>query len=221
MASPGKGSHASAIVGITEIQTKQYASTSSSTTHTITFNSTPTSGNRLILTVVADNTVTTPAGWTQHVANVDFVGQYIYSKISNGTETSVTVTIGGSTSCAICAFEYANLATGIDKTAVQTNQGSSPASIWCGDTAAITASDELYVTCAGVPNADVALSITAWSNSLVQLGTKSQTSGSASNCWNTSARLVVTGASGAAASTATLSAAGGGRANGAIATFKN
>lgn len=211
----GKGAHSA--TGITQVQTKQYSSTSSSTTHVLTWNSTPTSGNLLVITVATDAAMTSPpSGWTTNVSVADFVGSYIISKISAGTESSVTVTINASDSCALAGFEYSGIATGIDKTASANFQGGS-GFIGCGTTATTTAANELLI--AFVSSNQTARSVSSWDNSFTQLGSKGQTTGSAANVWNTSAYRVVS-STGAFTTNATLDANSGSHDNGMIATFK-
>lgn len=66
----------------------------SNTTHTVTFGTTATIGSRLVLMFTASanpGTVTGPSGWTEdYNSGVNAPRSVIWSKVSDGTETSVT-----------------------------------------------------------------------------------------------------------------------------------
>lgn len=79
-------------------------STSAVSSYTYTFSSTPTSGAALIAAFNAFGTsptsVDTPSGWTLDHSTSEVRGGLVYSKVSDGTETSVTFTMNGGT--AVC-----------------------------------------------------------------------------------------------------------------------
>lgn len=200
---------------ITQVQKKTYASTANNTSHSVSPTSTPTSGNLLMLAVCADSTVTTPSGWTlsSGASTVSFVGLYLYWKISNGTESTISVTIGGSTSCAMEVFEYSGLTTG-DKFA-SNSPGGSPTSVATGTTAATTAANEMIAAIEG--HNVTGNTVTGWSNSLVQQDTI-VTTGSATNVRLTTALKTVS-ATGTQTSTATFNS-GTNSPSALIGTFK-
>jgi hypothetical protein len=131
---------------------KQYATyipTAASTTHTITFTTTPTTGNMLILVATADSTITTPTGWTRDVTLVASCETSIYRKISAGTETNVAVTIASSTTMVMAIFEFVGYAGTLD--ASSSGSGASQAyTISCGTTGATTATNDLAIAMVGV-----------------------------------------------------------------------
>ncbi len=71
-----------------------YAGGVSTATHTITFTA-PTAGSRLILVVSSYYDVATPSGWIKDLGPSAFNFGFIYSKIAAGTETSVSLALGG------------------------------------------------------------------------------------------------------------------------------
>lgn len=199
------------------VQSKQYVSSSSLATHSITMDAVPTVGNLQILAVVGDSTATIPSGWSVGTSAVDFVGLYIWYRVVPGSPSATTsVTLGGTTSCWMAALEYSNMVTpALDKTA-SNSPGGSPTSIATGTTAATTQADELLIAVAGLSHADV-ITVTGWSNSFVQLH-GGNTTVSAVNIHGAIATRTVA-ATATYTTTATLSAASG-NPSAAIATFK-
>lgn len=55
---------------------------------------TPASGNLIVLTINSDNVASTPSGFTAGPSVVDDNAVYLYYKVSNGTESSITITVG-------------------------------------------------------------------------------------------------------------------------------
>lgn len=207
------------IAGITQVQVAQYASTTNPATHTIGATqgwAAPVAGNVLIMAVVCDSTVSTPAGWTLGNSAVDFSGTYIFWKVSAGTETSISLTAGGAASMCIGLMEYDNLTT-IDKTANAIGQGTT--TVGTGTTAATTAADELIVVVAGVSNGGTTPpTVSSWNNSLV-----SQVSVQASGVGvpiTLDLAVKIVAATGTQSGTATLSATGTAHNSGIICTFK-
>lgn len=215
---PGTVAHSGGGGGaITQVQKKTFASTASSTSCPITFNAAPVSGHLLILTVVSDTTVNTPAGWSLAVSAVNFVGEYIYYKISAGTETTVTIGLTSSDSCTVTGFEYSNMAASspLDKTAFNNSASGAATTISTGTTTTTSQANELVVAVVGWN--DTIPTISSWSNSFVSQSSLASTGSATNITQGTSAKVVST--TGTQTTTATLSTDCG-FPSGAIATFK-
>lgn len=206
-------------------QSKTYGSIASATSHSITLDAAPSSGNLLVLCVVSDTTVTgTPSGWSVVTSAVDFTGTYMYYKIA-GVSESATISVGLSSSdcCALVVLEYSgNTATPLDKTASAIAQ-SSPCST--GTTTTTTQASEFLVALVGLSNATGTTptsppTVASWSNSFVSQANVS-TSGTNPNVTAGVATLNVS-ATGTYSSAATLSGLQAGQAHnsGIIGTFK-
>lgn len=96
----------------TVVQSKTGAVDVGTATVSITFNQTATAGNLLVL-VISSNDVTTgtPAGYTLSTgcSLVGQQGHYLYWKISNGTESSVSYTIGSASVSVWALLEFNNI----------------------------------------------------------------------------------------------------------------
>lgn len=121
---------------------------------------TPSSGNKLILLVSSDATVSTPSGWTLDRSQVNNNGHYLFSKTSSGTETLVTVnpTVGASTSWVY--LEYS----GVTTLAATTSAGSGTgvASLATGTTSTTT-------------GATGGIAIASWGQSIIASGATATT----------------------------------------------
>ena len=132
------------------VQRIQNNETTSGTTQSVTFNSNPKSGNLLILIVSAGFTLALPTStggtWTKDVTTVANQETSIFSKISNGTETTISIQASGGSSlfsCAMIAYEFAGYTT-LDKSAV-VNAGGNINTASVGPTATTTASNEIVI----------------------------------------------------------------------------
>jgi len=86
---------------------------------------TPTTGNLLVVSANSDATVTITGTWTAGPSVVDGNGTYIWYRISDGTESTVTCTPSVSDTIAITACEYSgNTATPFDVSNTSTIAGS-------------------------------------------------------------------------------------------------
>lgn len=95
------------------IKQQKFGTAASGSLPSITFDSTATSGNSLIAVFGSMNsgaTPTTPSGWTLSASyNFSARGSYfIYSKTSNGTETSLSITPAGTAASSLYFAEIAN-----------------------------------------------------------------------------------------------------------------
>lgn len=88
----------------------------------------PTAGNTLLLAVSSDATVNTPAGWTLDKSQVNDNGQYLFRKVSAGTETTVVVSPTAGASTVWAYLEYSGIATTSPLAAPAISAGSSTAS---------------------------------------------------------------------------------------------
>lgn len=71
------------------------AAANGTTTHTVTIPFTPTSGRLLVAIMGGAVTFTTPTGWTAGPSQVNAQGLYVFTKTSDGTETSLSTTHNG------------------------------------------------------------------------------------------------------------------------------
>lgn len=209
--------------GITQVQKQTYGSVGNSTTHNIVLPGTPTTGNLLILCIVADTvisaTIPSNGGSTtfSQVANaVDNTGTYMYVKTVSATDSATTVvTLSSSASCSLIVYEY-NGITALDKQTSAIGQGGS-GTVNPGTTAATTAANELVIALAGLWLNGLAQDVSAWSNGFAVADSVASTFG-VTNRAATGIKIVsVTGTQNSIATlTATLSANN----SGIIATFK-
>lgn len=153
--------------------------TSTTTTVAATFGTTPTSGSLLVAGVMnTDNFATTPSGWTLAVQRGDHGGIELYYKVSNGTETTLTVTLGGAGSgSALMMAEFAHDGTTaglLDKSASAGSDDSAVASQTTGTTATTTRATELAIAAVGwggSSNSSTPTFSNTWTNSFVRAGT--------------------------------------------------
>jgi hypothetical protein len=205
------------------VQSKTYGSTASSASHSVTLDASPTTGNLLVLVVVGDSTVSaTPSGWSVATSAVDGTGSYVYYRVASaGLSATISITLSGSTSCVLLAFEYSGYtATPLDKVASAVGQG--PSTISTGTTVATTQANELLFAMVGISlSAGHTGDVSSWSNSFVQLG-NAVSSGSTVNVRGAAAALsvAVTGTYTTTASITTLLTPPGANNSGIIATFK-
>lgn len=213
----GAGAQLAAAAVIAIVQSKSYGSTSQLTSHSITLNSAPTSGNVLVLCVAADTTSSgAPAGWTLVTSSVDFAGCYMYWKVSNGTETTITQALAGTASCCLIVLEI-SVATTVDKSASTTGQGTT--TISTGTTAATTAANEIAVAVAGISSGGPAVpSVSSWNNSFITV-ISAATSGVGIPIKLDVATKILS-VTGTQTATATLASAGSSNNSGIIGTFK-
>lgn len=92
--------------------TNSASGTSTSASTNASFGFTGTSGRLLVLTVGSDDYKTgDPSGWTlsNEMSQQTFLGSYVWWKVSDGTETSVTYVIGSASGSAWTITEYDNI----------------------------------------------------------------------------------------------------------------
>jgi hypothetical protein len=203
----------------TNVQRKTYGSSSTSTNHTVTFDSTPTQNNLLVLRATCDDYATNiSSGWTQAASALDWTGTYIYYKVAGASEpSSVTLTIGSSTGCAMIADEWSGTAPSspLDKTASAIGQ-SSPVST--GTTTTTVQADELAIAVVGLSETPAGHNVSAWNNSFTENANVATTAS------GTQVRVVgasrVLSATGAYTTAATITSPANNHSVGAIATFK-
>lgn len=158
---------------IVQVQKTVIASTTNSATPSVSFGVAPTSGHLLILAVVSDTTIaSTPVGWTVVSSQVSSTGTYMYSKTSDGSETTVNLTLANSDSYCLAIMEYSGVST-LDQTAGNATQGAA-SPMTSGATATTTAANELLVGLSGI-SAFVTAATTTWNNSFVSQGSVAAT----------------------------------------------
>lgn len=91
-------------------QFKIYTSPLVDNNHYIQFDSTPISGNFLVMCIVSDAGVSSKTKGTWNtVSSVDFADTSINYKVSDGTEDQIKIGISAVTNCLIVVLEYENL----------------------------------------------------------------------------------------------------------------
>lgn len=197
-----------------EVQQVDYFSTAAGTSHLITWGTTPVNNNLLILTVVGDNIISTPAGWSVAITGSDFCETAIFYKVASGESGSVTVTTLTGHAC-ITAFEYSGMATVSPFDVADANIDQADP-IVCGPTATTAQNDELAIGTIGISGATPTVS--SWDNAFVQQSDLVST-GTGTLVRNSTATKVLT-ATGTPTSNVDLSGAGNSHNVGLMATFK-
>jgi len=155
---------------ITNVQAAKYGSAASNSV-TVSWTSTPTSGNLLVARAIGAAATDTGAisGWTlvssaRYGATTGFVS--IFVKVAGGSEGNVTVTFTGSNPTRLVIEEWSSstgwAATPLDQSANTNNAGSTVTSRSTGTTGTTTVADELAVSVIGWGSAVTGIS---WSNS--------------------------------------------------------
>lgn len=164
--------------GPASVQEKFYASTANATSHTITANSTPTDGNLMVLVVVSDTAVTTPAGWTLDETTASNTDNYIFHKVASGSSASITVSLGAvSDTCAMYFIEVSGLTNNsLDKATGLISQGATT-SIDTGTTAATTNANDFVIAAACLWINNLSQTVTASNNGFSFRGAVSSSNG--------------------------------------------
>jgi len=155
---------------ITNVQAAKYGSAASNSV-TVSWTSTPTSGNLLVARAIGAAATDAGAisGWTlvssaRYGATTGFVS--IFVKVAGGSEGNVTVTFTGSNPTRLVIEEWSSstgwAATPLDQSANTNNAGSTVTSRSTGTTGTTTVADELAVSVIGWGSAVTGIS---WSNS--------------------------------------------------------
>lgn len=204
---------------LTPVQNKTAVTVAAAASLTATWTSTPTQGNLLLAFANSDGLLTmNSSGWTLALAEVvQFTALDHWWKIAGAAEsTTVQVSPSASTSVALFVMEFSgNSASPLDKTA-SNNPGSNAASIASGTTAATTQADETAFAAVGWNEAGgFVVTATSWTNSFVE---EADLRGVAGASVGLAVASLVTVATGAQTTTATLSNTGG-RPIGLIATY--
>jgi hypothetical protein len=78
------------------VQFAVYTSNPDAPSHAVSFTNAPVSGNLLIFIASSGSTLNVPSGWTKNSTLVQDLETSIFSKVSAGTETTITITTVGS-----------------------------------------------------------------------------------------------------------------------------
>lgn len=135
--------------GFTVVQdwvTNDTGSNTSPANVSVSLGATATALNTLLVVVNSDATVATPSGYTLIESSIHNAGCYIFGKISNGSETGVTITpnVNASTCVAMAEFSGmtgASIASQVDQTA-SNGSASIVGTRSTGTTSATTQNDE-------------------------------------------------------------------------------
>lgn len=202
---------------MTEVQTGSYLSSAAATSHTVTFTTTPTAGNTVIVCVCSDGTITTPSGWTKFGGAINFTDVDIYYRqnVPSGM-TNVVFAINASTTLLAWYVERDDVLTpsGADKVATNTTQ--SGTNIASGTTATTTSANEIAYAAFGWPWGNTGDNISSFSNSYTSRFSNHVTVGTTIYLGVASLLLSSTGAQ---STTATVSTGGAGNPVGVIGTF--
>jgi hypothetical protein len=165
---------------------------------------TPTAGNLLVVSANGDFTTNAPSGsgtWTAGPSTIDGNGVYTYYKVSDGTESTITVSLtSGTFHFCITACEYSGLSAApfdtSNSSTVSGTGGTSTTAVSVTTTAAadlVVAFALLHGAGASVPTGP------SWSNSFVNgLSADSSTSGVTNQaCYTFIGELMPAGAAGA------------------------
>lgn len=165
--------------------------------------STPTSGNLLVVTANSDATVTGPSGFTAGPSVVDGNGAYMWWKVSAGTESTITVTPSSSANTAMTCAEYSGIAASpLDASNSSTIAGSSGTTT-TSTSVTSTAAGDLVVAAALLHGyTGSAPTSPTWTNSFTNVLSPSSGSGVATHVTTFYADLIVAGAAGAYATSA-------------------
>jgi hypothetical protein len=129
---------------------------------------TPTTGNLLVVSANSDATVTITGTWTAGPSVVDGNGTYIWYRISDGTESTVTCTPSVPDTIAITACEYSgNTATPFDVSNTSTIAGSAGTTTTAVSVTTTADADLVIATaCTHTPGSTAPTS-PSWTNSFV------------------------------------------------------
>lgn len=205
------GPHVGAIVSpLTRVQYKTSVSATDTASQSVTLDAAPTQGNLLVLTACAGATMPTPSGWISRSVTVDFVELEQWTKVAGASE-SATITVAPSSAAACCmiAEEYSGVAASAFDVQVSASPTTTPATISPGTTGATAQADELGIAAVGYVRVSGASSktVTAWSNSFVQLVTLEGVSANTNNNVTLVYATKVLRGTGTQTTTATFSAA--------------
>ncbi len=129
---------------------------------------TPVSGNLLIICANSGSVLDTPAGWAKDVTIVNQLECSMYSKISNGAESSITINLTGSGTAQWTFLEIHGYTT-FDKKSTSTG-GNPNAFCDCAATPATTQANEIAIAFTALqdsPDGDLGPAV-SWSNSFTQ-----------------------------------------------------
>ena len=160
--------------GITQVQKKDGGTSGNQTSITVTFDSTPTEDNLLILVhdYGSAATVTLPSGWSQAAQKRDTNDNgnttTIAYKVAGASEsTAVTVTVGSSKHSTLSIFEYSGIVTSSPLDQSATNGCGDGRSCSIGTTGTTSQADELVIGGLGISGSTGGWN-DEWTNSFTQ-----------------------------------------------------
>jgi hypothetical protein len=160
----------------------------------MSFSLTPVSGNLLVLVGTGDSTFNAISGWTKNVTLVIACETTIWSKVSNGTETSVTASMATADCCCLAMFEFAGVSV-LDQAASSSANSSTTTLVPTKTTLTTTGTNDVIVAMVGVDQPNLGTNsigpIISWDNSTGSVA--SATSGFMTNVYLTS-KVATTGA---------------------------
>lgn len=186
------------------VQITTFGSIVNNNSYNVNFNIAPTNGNLLLLIATCDSTINIPSGWNRDVTLVSNAETSIYSRISNGTEQSIAVSITATTSFSAVAIEINGFSTFDKSNTASTSAGSS--TIATGTTATTTAANEIVLVVAGMsdPSNSPVGPVTGWTNNFVNYAYAYAHHSTGGTAVETSVGILLVNATSAYTSTATL-----------------
>lgn len=134
-------------------------------------------GHTLLVVVVADATVQTPAGFVVDVAQVNNDGHYVYRRSTMAGETSWTVVLNATTGACWWAAEVSGLdASPLDPASVSTGTSGHASELSIGPTGVTSQADVLLLASIGTSAGTTpGATVTAWTTGFVPLATTATT----------------------------------------------
>lgn len=197
-----------------------------------TFGASPTVNNLLLCAVCSNTTANanlltsgSMVGWSLAQAAVDTTGTYLYYKLSDGSETTVTWTPSTTATTVMAIFEYSGNVTSspLDQAAGHTDNTQTTAASWAsGTTGTLAQSDELAVVVFGWNDANNAGTvIVSYTGGYTEQAQVVCTGATQSTTVNVAVATLETAATTAQTSTGTFNSSHTGRRpSGIIATFE-
>ena len=172
-------------LSVSDIVQQAAGSTGAATTSTVTptLPSGTATGRTLLIVVVADTTVATPAGFVRDVVQVNNDGHYLFHRTTTAGETSWAVALNSASAACWWVAEVSGLASApFDAASVSDGSSGQASSFSTGTTGPISRADSLLLATVGTSAAtNPGATSTAWTNGFTQQATTSTTRPSGTN----------------------------------------
>jgi hypothetical protein len=167
----------------------QTAQASAVDPHSITITQSPTEGNLIVVTIVADQTIASPpsavssssGNYTKAAEAVDFTGTYVHYRVAGASEaTDLSINYSGSANSTVSISEWSGLTNAVDATATNTGQDITTE---CGPITTVT-NDTVLFCVGGSPDNGTWNSWTSPLTEQVDINQSSQNQGVATNIYS-------------------------------------